>query len=102
VLSNLLDNAVRHTPAGGYVKVGLSEAGNRARIDVENSGPDIPAQLLPRLFDRFYRADQARSESREHAGLGLAITRSIIQAHGGTIGCESKDGVTRFWIELPG
>jgi len=101
VLSNLLDNAVRHTPAGGYVEVTLGEADERARITVENSGADIPQELLTRLFDRFYRADQARSESREHAGLGLAITRSIIQAHGGTIRCESKEGVTRFLIELP-
>ncbi len=102
VLSNLLDNAVRHTPASGYVKVILSEADKRVRVEVANSGPDIPASLLPRLFDRFYRADQARSESTEHAGLGLAITRSIVQAHGGTIRCESNEGVTRFLIELPG
>lgn len=102
VLSNLLDNAVRHTPAGGYVNVMLSEADKRVRVEVANSGPDIPALLLPRLFDRFYRADQARSDSTEHAGLGLAITRSIIQAHGGTIRCESNAGVTRFLIELPG
>ena len=102
VLSNLLDNAVRHTPASGYVKVILSEADKRVRVEVANSGPDIPALLLPRLFDRFYRADQARSGSTEHAGLGLAITRSIIQAHGGTIRCESNAGVTRFLVELPG
>lgn len=102
VLSNLLDNAVRHTPASGYVKVILSEADKRVRVEVANSGPDIPALLLPRLFDRFYRADQARSDSTEHAGLGLAITRSIIQAHGGTIRCESNAGVTRFLVELPG
>lgn len=102
VLSNLLDNAVRHTPAGGYVNVMLSEADKRVRVEVANSGPDIPALLLPRLFDRFYRADQARSDSTEHAGLGLAITRSIVQAHGGSIRCESNSGVTRFLIELPG
>jgi len=71
-------------------------------LSVENTGSTIDAQLLPRLFDRFYRADPARREgSSEHAGLGLAITRSIIRAHGGQIRCESENGWTRFVIELP-
>lgn len=101
-LSNLLDNALRYTPAGGEIKVRMVPAADRLRITVENSGPGIPAALLPRLFDRFYRADPARREgSSEHAGLGLAITQSIIRAHGGQITCESQAGMTRFVIELP-
>ena len=101
-LSNLLDNALRYTPAGGEIKVCMVPAADRLRITVENSGPGIPAALLPRLFDRFYRADPARREgSSEHAGLGLAITQSIIRAHGGQITCESQAGMTRFVIELP-
>ncbi len=98
-LSNLLDNALRFTPAGGEVRVRMEDG---VRLAVENTGEGIPAQLLPRLFDRFYRADPARHEgSSEHAGLGLAITQSIVRAHGGRICCESEAGWTRFVIELP-
>ncbi len=101
-LSNLLDNALRYTPGSGAIKVLIEETASHVRISIENTGAGIAAQLLPRLFDRFYRADPARREgSSEHAGLGLAITQSIIRAHGGQIRCESQDGVTRFVIELP-
>ncbi len=101
-LSNLLDNALRFAPADGQVLVKLEPSAGRVQICVENDGQTIPANVQPRLFDRFYRADPARHEgSSEHAGLGLAITQSIIKAHGGTIRCESQVGVTRFVIELP-
>ena len=101
-LSNLLDNALRFTPSGGEVRVRIVDVGQGVSVCVENSGEGVPADLLPRLFDRFYRADPSRQEgSSEHAGLGLAITRSIIRAHGGDIRCESADGWTRFVIELP-
>ncbi|MBJ9975314.1 heavy metal sensor histidine kinase [Pseudomonas sp. S75] len=98
-LSNLLENALRFTPAGGAILVTLSPEG---RIEVANTGPEIAEQALPRLFDRFYREDQARHEgSTEHAGLGLAITRSIVQAHGGRIHAHCGGGWTRLVIELP-
>lgn len=98
VLANLLDNALRFTPDGGQIRVRLEPG----RLSVENPGRDIPAERLPRLFDRFYRADPARREGQgEHAGLGLAICRSIVRAHGGEIRCESADGWTRFIIEFP-
>ncbi|MFG6207295.1 heavy metal sensor histidine kinase [Pseudomonas retamae] len=101
-LSNLLDNALRFTPAEGYVRLSIADQASVVRVCVENSGEGISAQWLPRLFDRFYRADPARQEgSSEHAGLGLAITQSIVRAHGGQIHCESEAGVTRFVIELP-
>jgi len=101
-LSNLLDNALRFTPAGGEVRVRINDQAKSLSLSVENSGEGIPADLLPRLFDRFYRADPARHEgSSEHAGLGLAITQSIVRAHGGQIRCESENGWTRFVIELP-
>ena len=101
-LSNLLDNALRFTPVDGEVRIRIVDEVQGVSVSVENSGEGIPADLLPRLFDRFYRADPARQEgSSEHAGLGLAITRSIIRAHGGQIHCESADGWTRFVIELP-
>ncbi|KRP68289.1 ATPase [Pseudomonas paralactis] len=98
-LSNLLDNALRFTPPGGEVRVRIEPG---VTLTVENTGEGIPAQLLPRLFDRFYRADPSRrAGSSEHAGLGLAITQSIVRAHGGKIYCESQAGWTRFVIELP-
>ncbi|MFV3304611.1 heavy metal sensor histidine kinase [Pseudomonas sp. NY15181] len=98
VLANLLDNALRFTAEGGTVRVRLAPG----RLSVENPGREIPAERLPRLFDRFYRADPARREGQgEHAGLGLAICRSIVRAHGGEIRCESADGWTRFIIEFP-
>jgi len=101
-LSNLLDNALRFTPADGVVRIHIVEQSEGLRLTVENSGDGISQELLPRLFDRFYRADPARQEgSSEHAGLGLAITRSIIQAHGGQIRCKSENGWTRFVIEMP-
>ncbi|MDR7055404.1 two-component system heavy metal sensor histidine kinase CusS [Pseudomonas koreensis] len=101
-LSNLLDNALRFAPAEGYVRLSIVDEAKAVRVCVENSGEGISAQVLPRLFDRFYRADPARQEgSSEHAGLGLAITQSIVRAHGGTIHCESEAGWTRFVIELP-
>ncbi|TPG79721.1 heavy metal sensor histidine kinase [Pseudomonas arsenicoxydans] len=101
-LSNLLDNAPRFTPAEGEVRVRIVEQAKGLSLTVENSGDGIDGALLARLFDRFYRADPARQEgSSEHAGLGLAITQSIIRAHGGQIRCESGNGWTRFVIELP-
>ncbi|KSF34144.1 heavy metal sensor histidine kinase [Pseudomonas aeruginosa] len=96
-LANLLDNALRHTADGGEIRIRLGDR----RLSVENQGPAIPPERLPRLFDRFYRADPARREGQgEHAGLGLAICRSIVQAHGGEIRCESADGWTRFVIDF--
>lgn len=100
-LSNLLDNALRFTPSGGTVTMAMREVGRSVELTISNNGSTIAAEVLPRLFDRFYRADPARHESAEHAGLGLAITQSIIRAHGGSIRCESAAGTTRFVIELP-
>ncbi|GAB7529857.1 sensor histidine kinase [Pseudomonas sp. 3A(2025)] len=101
VLSNLLDNALRYTPTGGQLKVTLQATAEGVELSVENPGQPLEPTVLPRLFDRFYRADPARTDSQTHAGLGLAISRSIIEAHGGTIHCESAAGLTRFVIRLP-
>jgi two-component system heavy metal sensor histidine kinase CusS len=101
-ISNLLDNAIRHTPAGGQITLSLrAPADNMLRIDVENSGESIAAEQLPRLFDRFYRADPARSGEGMHSGLGLAIVKSIAQAHGGTVQVTSGNGLTCFSLLLP-
>lgn len=101
-LSNLIDNALRFTPPGGHIRLSVQREAAGVRLEVANDGAPIPAELLPRLFDRFFRADPARREGQaEHAGLGLAITRSIVHAHGGSIRCESAGGWTRFVLEFP-
>ncbi|MFC0710184.1 heavy metal sensor histidine kinase [Azorhizophilus paspali] len=100
-LSNLLDNALRFTPAGGEIRLELTGTPSRLRLEVGNSGPAILPEQLPKLFDRFYRVDPARREGDgEHAGLGLALARSIVRAHGGEIRCESSEGWTRFILEF--
>ncbi len=101
-LGNLLSNAIRHTASGGTVTVALSTATDGAsRIAVENPGPDIPPRHLARLFDRFYRIDPARERTEGGAGLGLAITRAIVLAHGGSIDVRSSGGRTCFELTLP-
>ncbi|TXH96721.1 MAG: heavy metal sensor histidine kinase, partial [Pseudomonas sp.] len=101
-LSNLIDNALRFTPPGGELRLTASTRVGLCRLEVANQGATIAIEQCQRLFDRFYRADPARREGNaEHAGLGLAITRSIVRAHGGEIRCESADGWTRFILELP-
>lgn len=101
-LSNLLSNAIRHTPVGRSVLIRLDSSGEgRALLSVQNPGPEIPAEHLPRIFDRFYRVDPSRQRQSEGAGLGLAIVKSIVEAHEGNIAVISERGVTRFTISLP-
>jgi len=100
-LSNLIANAIRHTPRGGTVQVSLSAGGQEVRVSVENPGEAIPAEHLPRLFDRFYRIDPSRQRQGDGVGLGLAIVKSIVAAHGGGIEATSDEGQTRFRIVLP-
>lgn len=83
-ISNLLSNAIRHTPNGGSIATRICHASEGSTVlTVENTGKTISPEHLPRLFDRFYRVDSSRFRTTENAGLGLAITRSILQAHGG-------------------
>ena len=100
-LSNLISNAIRHTPPGQTVRVSLAMHGDKAVVAVENPGPEIPAEHLPRLFDRFYRVDPSRQRKGDGAGLGLAIVKSIIDAHGGSIKVASANQATRFHLTLP-
>lgn len=101
-LSNLLSNAIRHTPRGGTVSVGIGPVANGfVSVMVENPGEPIAAEHLLRIFDRFYRVDSSRQRTSEGAGLGLAITRSIVGAHGGQTRVFS-DTSTRFELLLPG
>ena len=87
VLSNLLSNALRYTPRGGTVRVGASVADVKVRVSVRDSGPGIAAEALPHIFDRFYKSDESRG-----AGLGLAIAKSLVVAHGGEIEATSAPG----------
>lgn len=100
-LGNLLSNAVRHTPEGGAIAVGIEAADAGVTVSVSNSGATIAAEHLPRLFDRFYRADASRQQHSEGAGLGLAIVASIARAHGGDTAVRSAYGQTRFELRLP-
>ena len=101
-LSNLLSNAIRHTPRGGTVLVQIQCTPQQTvLITVENPGEPIPTEQLTRIFDRFYRVDPSRQRTTEGTGLGLAITRSIVLSHGGQTRVFS-DKTTRFEILLPG
>jgi signal transduction histidine kinase len=101
----LLDNALAYTQAGGAVSLRVASAGNQARISVEDNGAGIDAEDLPHIFERFYRADKARSRERGGTGLGLAIARWIVDAHGGSIDINSEVGtgtlVTLTFPALP-
>ncbi|MDX9783913.1 MAG: ATP-binding protein [Spirochaetia bacterium] len=99
---NLLDNAVKYSPHSTSVSVSTGITDGRLRIEVRDEGPGIPAAELPRLFERFYRVDKARSREQGGTGLGLAIVRHIAEVHGGRAGVESWEGEgSLFWIELP-
>lgn len=100
-INNLLSNAIRHTPKGGQVTIDLQNSGTAVKLSVQNTGESIPAEHLPRLFDRFYRVDFSRQRFTEGTGLGLAITRSIVQAHGGEVSVHSTNGLTRFELTIP-
>lgn len=102
VFVNLIDNALRHTSAGGEVTVELDASGNDALLRVRDTGDGIPFRDLPRIFERFYVVDRSRTRESGGAGLGLAIVRGIVEAHGGTIATESMLGAgSAFTVRLP-
>jgi signal transduction histidine kinase len=102
VLSNLVGNALRHTPAGGAVCVQAAAMAERVEVEILDSGEGIDAQDLPHIFERFYRGEKSRSRATGGAGLGLAIAKGVVEAHGGHIGVESAPGQgTRFYFSLP-
>lgn len=101
-LSNLLSNALRYAGRGGQIKVAVRREAGRAAVGIFNTGEEIPPDRLPHLFDRFFRADRSRHHlDSEGAGLGLAIVRAIVHAHGGTVGVASVEGGTRFDLSFP-
>jgi signal transduction histidine kinase len=103
VLAELLANALRHTRPGGQVTVGARSSGPAVQVTVTDTGEGIPAEHLPHIFERFYRADPARDRNHGGSGIGLAIARALIAAHGGTITASNGDrGLgARFTITLP-
>lgn len=102
VLTNLVDNALKYTPAGGSVTIAAHESGPVVRVSVTDTGVGIPKADLPRIFERFYRVDKARTRTTGGTGLGLAIVKHIVEAHGGTIQVESDLGKgASFIFSLP-
>lgn len=102
VVTNLLTNAIHHNRDGGEVAIGTRNENGAAILTVSDNGPGISAEHLPRIFDRFYRADAARPTAQGRSGLGLAIAKAIVEAHGGTIEVASEfgEGAT-FTVRLP-
>lgn len=92
VLTNILDNAIRHTPEGGTITLTAREVDGEVELAVQDSGPGLKPEDLERIFERFYRADPSRQREDGGSGLGLAIARSIVQAHGGQLSAESEPG----------
>lgn len=102
MMSNLLDNAIKYTPEGGHITVSTDEVEDGVRVSVHDTGIGIPQEELPRLFERFYRVDKARSREMGGTGLGLAIVKHMAKAQGGEVGVSSlpEQGST-FWFTLP-
>ncbi len=101
VLGNLLSNAVRHTPAGGQIQVAVEASAGGVRFTVRNSGQGLTPEEVAHIFDRFWRADEARAKDEGGSGLGLAIARQLVQLHGGRIWAESAAGEVAIMLELP-
>ena len=102
VLVILLDNAVRYTPAGGRIHVQARADGKEAVLTVHDTGIGIPEEALPRVFERFYRADDARNRQSGGVGLGLAIARELVTRHSGRISVTSTEGAgSTFTVRLP-
>jgi len=103
VLANLLQNAMRYATAGGVVRVEVAadSATGEALVRISNTGPEIPAGDLPRVWERFYRVEKSRDRLSGGAGIGLAIVKRLVEEAGGRVGATSGAGLTTFWISLP-
>jgi signal transduction histidine kinase len=102
VFSNLISNAIRHTPVGGSVKIAVEKVGDFLQIKICDSGEGISAEDLPHIFERFYRGEKSRNRTTGGSGLGLAISKGIVEAHGGKIEVKSAEEIgTCFVITLP-
>jgi two-component system sensor histidine kinase KdpD len=105
VLSNLIENAVKYTPPGSHITITAEQDGSSIRLAVEDDGPGIPAEALPRVFEKFYRVSGGDGVRTKGLGLGLAIARGFVEAHGGTLEAFSpppgKERGTVFVVTLP-
>jgi len=102
VLINLIDNAIKYTPEGGEISIQARPVENTVKFAVADTGIGIPPREIPRIFERFYRVDRARSRAMGGTGLGLSIVKHIVEAHGGTVSVESEMGEgSRFVVSLP-
>lgn len=101
VFSNLLQNAWQYTPHGGNVRVSAERLPGRIKIVFANTGERIAEEDLPFIFERFYRGEKSRSREHGGAGIGLAIVKELVEAHGGQVGAESTPAKTRIWFTLP-
>ena len=101
VIYNLVDNGVKFSPHGGFLGLTVREGGGKVYISIHNSGPTIPPEELPRIFDRFHKTDKSRAQNRDSWGLGLYIVRTIIGAHGENVSVTSREGLTTFTFTLP-
>jgi signal transduction histidine kinase len=102
VVTNLLSNAIKYTPENGSIRISVSDAEKNGVITVVDDGIGIPEPELSLIFERFYRTDQSRSRKSGGAGIGLAIVKSIVSAHGGTVEAFRRDGRgSRFVVTLP-
>jgi signal transduction histidine kinase len=106
ILLNLVENALRHTSEGGHVIIETTPAQNGVHVIVRDTGSGIPPEHLPRIFERFYRADSGRSRESGGTGLGLAIVKHMVEAHDGTVRADSVLGagatITVFFPSRPG
>lgn len=101
VVVNLMRNAAKYTDDGGEIVVRLAESGGWVRCAIQNTGVEIPAADLPFIWERLYRVDPSRTRASGGAGIGLAIVRQVIEAHGGKVGASSGGGRTEIWFQLP-
>jgi len=100
-IRNLVDNAWKYSPAGGAVTISTLRTPDGIKTVIANRGERIDEQNLPFIFERFFRADRSRSRAVGGAGIGLAIVKQLVEAHGGQVGAESDDTLTRIWFTLP-
>jgi signal transduction histidine kinase len=102
VFTNLLSNAIKYTPEGGHIRLAVEDSAKSGVVYTEDDGIGIPEKELPLVFERFYRTDESRNRKTGGAGIGLAIVKSIVAAHGGTVEARSVNGPgSRFVVTLP-
>lgn len=102
VFTNLIDNAIKFNKDKGFIKIYSHAEGGKVKITIEDSGLGIPEKDLPRIFERFYRVDKARSRELGGTGLGLSIVKHMVELHGGSVGIESAENIgSKFWFTLP-